>query len=987
MIGHEPKTADSHALRQACNELGRRLRSGQSCCAEDFLAADATLNGDPDAALELVYTEFAVREELGQQPQPEQWLARFPKWRDELEKVFEVHRLVTDEPTHRAGLSGTHTDGERQPDDIDDGRGLDHHARLFASGYELLGEIGRGGMGVVYKARQRSLGRLVALKTIFAPHEPRERARFRTEAEATARLSHPNIVQIYEVGQEEDRPYLSMELVTGKSLDKQLAESPLAARAAAELLLTVARAVAHAHDHGIVHRDLKPANILITGDGTPKITDFGLARQLAPADSPSPHTEVTQSGAIVGTPCYMAPEQCRGVSAQVGPAADVYALGSILYEALTGRPPFRGESALDTLELVRSQEPVPPRRLVPKVPGDLETICLKCLAKQPQQRYPNGAALADDLDRFLSGDPIVARRVSATERIWRVCRRRPLVAGLIASLALALLMGISGIVWQSKRADDFARQASMNAQQERAARQLAEFRFDQAEQAVADYLDGIENNERLKEADFFDVRKQLLMSAVPFYEDFVRQRPTEARLESKRGRAYERLASLRRQLGDWEPALTDYRQAQAIFGLLAAGFPTVPEHRRQLARAHAGAGAALAKLGQQPEVEAEYHKALTLLESLAAEFPHEAAYRSELAASHHSFGVVLQVVGDNAGAADEYRQAIDLRQSLATEFPDAPSHRLGLANSHNNLAVVLGGLGKTAEQAQEHRKAIPLQSDLVAAFPDVPDYRYSLASSHINLGNLLAQLRKHVEAESEFSAAFDLLQRLTAEFPSVPAYRNLMAVIHNDRGMALDQAQQLTQACAEYKQALEIRTQLLEQFPDVTDYRHGMGEILHNLGALLIKEGDLAEAGRMFSLAIEHQLQACRTVPQNANYARSLRNHYYGLASATLRQKDHAASSQAARQLAQALPDVADDPYRAARFLGRCIVLAEQDPKLDEPMRRAVAQSYVDQGMEHLREAVRRGYSNSRVLKGADALAPLRGRPDFQELIKALEKP
>ena len=226
--------------------------------------------------LELLYTEFVVREQLGEQPRPEEWLERFPQWRAELAQLFEVHALVDDEQTLagrdcrarmaklRARLAG------------DDRRGADRDQGQFLGGYEILEEIGRGGMGVVYQARQRGLGRIVALKMILPPHGARERARFRTEAEATARLSHPNIVPIYEVGQEGDCPFLSMEFVAGKSLDKQLADSLLAPRAAAELLLTLARAVAYAHEQGIIHRDLKPANILFqAADGTPKITDFG----------------------------------------------------------------------------------------------------------------------------------------------------------------------------------------------------------------------------------------------------------------------------------------------------------------------------------------------------------------------------------------------------------------------------------------------------------------------------------------------------------------------------------------------------------------------------------------------------------------------------------------------------------------------------------------------------------------------------------------
>jgi serine/threonine-protein kinase len=273
-------------------------------------------------------------------------------------------------------------------------------------GYEVLARLGRGGMGVVYQARQEGLNRLVALKMIVAgaQAEPADRARLRAEAQAQARLQHPNIVPIYEVGEAEGCPYLALEFVPGGTLGRKLAGTPQPAAAAARLVEALARAVHHAHQHGLVHRDLKPANVLLAADGTPKITDFGLAKRLE-----GPQT--TASGEIRGTPSYMAPEQAADNPVAVGPAADVYALGAILYELLTGRPPFLAESALATLLQVRSLDPVPPRRMQPHVPRDLEMICLKCLHKDPSRRYPTAEGLAEDLRRFREGEPIVARPV------------------------------------------------------------------------------------------------------------------------------------------------------------------------------------------------------------------------------------------------------------------------------------------------------------------------------------------------------------------------------------------------------------------------------------------------------------------------------------------------------------------------------------------------------------------------------------------------
>jgi WD40 repeat protein len=304
-------------------------------------------------------------------------------------------------------------------------------------GYEILRVLGRGGMGVVYQARHLKLNRLVALKMIRAGGHagPEQLARFRTEAEAIAHLQHPNIVQIYEVGEHDGQPFFSLEFCPGGSLARELAGTPVLPREAAALMERLTRAMAAVHAKGVIHRDLKPANVLLAEDGTPKITDFGLAKRLEAAGQ-------TASGDVLGTPSYMAPEQARGKAKAVGPAADVYALGAILYELLTGRPPFKAATALDTLLQVVGDEPVPVRQLQPKVPKDLETICHRCLQKEPAKRYAGAGALAEDLRRFRAGAPIAARPVGTWERGWRWCRRNPGVAGLAAALLVALTAGM-----------------------------------------------------------------------------------------------------------------------------------------------------------------------------------------------------------------------------------------------------------------------------------------------------------------------------------------------------------------------------------------------------------------------------------------------------------------------------------------------------------------------------------------------------------------
>ena len=309
---------------------------------------------------------------------------------------------------------------------------------LRMPGYEIVAELGRGGMGVVYQARQCSLKRQVALKMILAglDADPSARARFRTEAEAVARLQHPNIVQIYEVGEHEGRPFLSLEFVEGGSLRQKIAQAQPFTREAAQLVETLARAVHHTHKRGILHRDLNPNNVLLMADGTPKISDFGLAKLMDSGPG------MTRTEAFLGTPNYMAPEQAAGHIKQVGPAADVYSLGAILYELLTGHPPFEARSVLETLDQVRNREPVAPRRRCVALATDLETICLKCLEKAPQQRYSSAEALADDLRRFLDrATNSGAAPVPRWRQLARSARRHPLiVAGILGTVLLLCLL-------------------------------------------------------------------------------------------------------------------------------------------------------------------------------------------------------------------------------------------------------------------------------------------------------------------------------------------------------------------------------------------------------------------------------------------------------------------------------------------------------------------------------------------------------------------
>jgi eukaryotic-like serine/threonine-protein kinase len=425
-----------HLLAALRVDQVQRWQRGKAVPTETYLHWCPELAGDPERALELIYSEYLLREEMGPPPDKADYLRRFPQHADRLEEQLCLHAaLAVRSALTPASLANLGTPGATTETRLEH-VGPDENASLpTVAGYELLSELGRGGMGVVYKAWQERPRRLVALKMILAgAHAGAERrARLLAEADAIARLQHPHIVQIHEVGEHAGLPFLALEYMPGGSLDAKLGGQPQPPARAAELAETIARAVAHAHAAGVIHRDLKPANVLLAADGTPKITDFSLAKLEDAA--------LTVTGTVLGTPPYMAPEQAAG-SRTVGPAADVYAMGAILYEALTGRPPFLAATALETLEQVRFQEPVPVSQLQPRVPADLATVCLKCLEKDPARRYSTASDLAEDVRRFLDGRPVRARRASVPERMRRWVRRNPwqTAAGL---LLVSLVVGVS----------------------------------------------------------------------------------------------------------------------------------------------------------------------------------------------------------------------------------------------------------------------------------------------------------------------------------------------------------------------------------------------------------------------------------------------------------------------------------------------------------------------------------------------------------------
>jgi thiol-disulfide isomerase/thioredoxin len=557
-------------------------------------------------------------------------------------------------------------------------------------------------MGVVFRARQKGANRVVALKMILAGQfaSDEQVRRFRQEAEEAGRLDHPNIVPIYQVGEVLGQHYFSMKLIEGGSLvgrSRPFAGGP---RAAVALVLTVARAVHYAHQRGVLHRDLKPGNILIDEQGEPHVTDFGLAKHLGSEGG-------TQSGAVLGTPGYMAPEQAAG-RRDVSVAADVHGLGAVLYELLTGRPPFQGESTMETLLVVLQREAPRPRVLNPAVPADLETICLKCLRKEPEKRYAGAQALADDLQRWLDGEPIRARRVGRLERAVKWGRRRPAPAALLAvSVLAALALGVGGW-WSNARLTAALARAEASAAEARGERERAAAVFQKNLEAVDDLVINLDGRlahlrdlgveEEAGPPEVGPVRAEFLREFLAIAEKLQQQNANDPVARRQRGRVWVRLGDVSFRRGNDAGGDEAFRRAVQIQEALAEEFPGQPQHRGDLALTHAQHGRLLLGRGKRAAAGAALKKAFQIQDRLARDFPEEAGRRAVAERYRFEFGNALEAAGKTAGARAAYAQALDRAEQLASSGPSAE-----LSGLIGQIADSLGALLEPAEPAEALR--------------------------------------------------------------------------------------------------------------------------------------------------------------------------------------------------------------------------------------------------------------------------------------------
>jgi serine/threonine-protein kinase len=605
--------------------------------------------------------------ERGRAPNPQELLTRHPEFAEELVDFLEDEADVEQRAAPLRELARLAATGQSRRRYAPAGE-LPPTNLKSCGDHELLSVLAQGGMGLVYKARQRSPNRLVALKMIRSSRlaSDSDVRRFRNEAETIAQLDHPHIVPIYEVGEEDGQLYFSMKLMEGGSLTEHLPRFQNDPRATAQLMVNIARAVHHAHQRGVLHRDLKPSNILLDAAGHAHVTDFGLAKRLEGDGS------LTETGAIVGMPCYMSPEQATGRKGPITTATDVYGLGTILYALLTGRPPFQDNTPLDTLAQVQRREPDRPSGINRQVDLDLETICLKCLQKDPNQRYASADALADDLQRWLAGEPIQARPISTASRVLRWCRRRPVVAVtlFVVALLLAAVIVIPSVMSyylvRSQAAEQKEREL---AEQEH---QRAEVSFRLAWKAWKDLYPRIPNPWLTSQPGLLRTLSEYLQNVVNLYERLGREDVTNAEVRYEAYEAYFDLGGIQIHLGQSAEALQAYERARYLIAHLIEDVPGDPSYRLDHYRVHYTLATALDGVGRRQEAEAAQRQALETIQKLSADYPNDSRYRDAVANQGYNYACMLRVLGKIGGAEEIWWSAKTATGVIPMPFSNRP---------------------------------------------------------------------------------------------------------------------------------------------------------------------------------------------------------------------------------------------------------------------------------------------------------------------------
>jgi tetratricopeptide (TPR) repeat protein len=610
--------------------------------------------------------------------------------------------------------------------------------------YELLEEVARGGMGVVFKVRQKSLDRIVALKMILAGHlASREQVRrFRLEAEEAGHLDHSNIVPIYQVGEHAGQHYFTMKLIEGGNLAQRLKGKPMPPRDAVRLVAKIARAVYYAHQRGILHRDLKPGNILLDAAGEPHVTDFGLAKHLVGPGGQQAANAPTQSGAVVGTPAYMAPEQAAARK-DLSVAVDVYSLGAILFELLTGRPPFQAETPIDTILKVMEEDPPRPRSLNPKLDRDLEIITLKCLEKEPTHRYGSALRLAEDLERYLSSEPIQARPATVVERTVKWARRRPAAAALLGVICLAGVLFLAFGWWTNLRLKTALDQTELERGE--AARQRDQFKASLQKRLdiIDDFL--VRMDDRLQRQGVpGSVRMEFLHDALELSKGVLKEDPNNVNARKQLGNLYYRIGDLYRLSRIFPEGDDHFTSALDVQEKLVKDFPKRPDYRHDLAITSARYARLLQEQRRFDEALKSVDRAIQLEDELTVQDSEDARYPEYAAYYRYRRADLLEASGKTQEAEKGYREALEQQEQLVAHYPDKIVHHVDLASTATSLAMLLGTTNPQAAIPYWER-VVKANRDLLGLTRNDKQQAWRLSESYYDVAAVLRQCGKHAE--------------------------------------------------------------------------------------------------------------------------------------------------------------------------------------------------------------------------------------------------
>jgi serine/threonine-protein kinase len=939
----------------------RRWRSGQRVALATYLRDFPSLKENREALFELIYNEMAIREDLGELPDASEYATSYPDLADRLRLQLEVHHALCDDDLTRDEGS------EPEPS---------HSLLEIMPGFEILREIGRGGMGVVYQARQRKPNRLVALKMILDGHFASEHdlLRFQNEAEVVAALEHPSIVPILEVGQYNGLHYFTMPLLTGGSLASTLPQPFDSPRGAARMAVQVASAVHHAHQRGILHRDLKPANILLDAEGRPHVSDFGLAKRLRDGRG------LTESGAIMGSPGYMSPEQAAGDPVGITTASDVYGLGAILYALLTGRAPFEGSSLQVTVARLNDEPPDPPSRSNKLVPRPLDQICLKCLEKDPGKRYASAEALATDLERWLAGEPVLARSEPLSERTRRWMRRRRTAVAACGAAVLMAMIGMAAVLTVQVKSN---RELSAANRREQA-------RFDLAMEAIRAFHTGVSQDLLLKEPQFKGLRTRLLHGAREFFAKLESQLEGQTDRRSRRAmvQAYDELAALTDKIGSKTEALELYRRVLALRRELAREVHSDIEAQAEVARCLLALGQLEFETGHADKAVAAYEEAQSLLEGVNRPWEPVRDFRADLATCEHRIGDALAAMGLSAKALLRYQMGRSVRETLDRERTDTDS-RSSLAESDLAIGNLLWQTGQPAEAVTSFEKARARFESLACEQPNSSEYRRGLAHCYNAMSYPLHEMGKTDEALEAFEAARAIFETLVHDNPAVTEFREQLAFSDTQIGTLLHDTGRPAEALVPFQRARASLQALFEANPEVDEIANDLARAHSQIGQILDAIGKPGEA-----LASLKKARALRETLAGDNHVlvtayRSDLAVTLGHIGAHERRAGRLGDARAAYRQGIALLDglpsrTPEDEYNLACYHSR---IAELAGRAGSGVPAHESQIECDRALAKLQQAVAAGFHVLPLISTDHDLDAIRSRPDFQLLLMDLSFP